>query len=246
MTVSIILPTYNERENIVPLIKAIERTVRFDHEIIVVDDNSPDGTSQAVSAYRKKFHDRSVTLVTRKANRGLTNSIREGIAKSHGDIIVWMDCDFSMPPSVISTLLDKVGEGYDVAVGSRYIAGGSAKSENVRDSWIGILLSAVMNFGLRLLMVRRFHDYTSGFVAVKRSVFDRVHLSGDYGEYFIDFIVHAYREGYAICEIPYAGKPRRAGESKTGKNIWEFIWRGRKYAWTIIKLLIEPLIPNNL
>jgi dolichol-phosphate mannosyltransferase len=242
MTVSIILPTYNERENIVPLIKAIDRCVRFDHEIIVVDDNSPDGTSRVVRAYIGQSENRSVRIVTRTRDRGLTRSIRHGIQVARGNIIVWMDCDFSMPPSVIPKLLDKIGEGYDIAVGSRYISGGSAKEGNVRDSWIGILLSGVMNVGLRLLMGRKFHDYTSGFVAVKRNVFHSIHLSGDYGEYFIDFIVHAYRKGYAICEIPYASKPRRAGESKTGKNIGEYIWRGRKYAWTIFKLLIEPYV----
>ena len=105
--VSIILPTYNEAENIVPLIKEIQRLVKIKHEIIIVDDNSPDQTSKIVLAFIKKKRAKNIRLKTRLSNRGLTNSIREGIRLSKGNVIVWMDCDFSMPPFVINKLLKK-------------------------------------------------------------------------------------------------------------------------------------------
>jgi dolichol-phosphate mannosyltransferase len=237
--ISIILPTYNEAENIIPLIKEIDKTVKDKKEIIVVDDNSPDGTSNVVKEYAKKH--KHVKLETRYHDRGLTNSIQHGIHVSKGDIIVWMDCDFSHPPSVIPSLLKKIEEGYDVAVASRFVAGGKAKSEGPRDSLIGIILSNILNFFMQFLLGNKFYDYTSGFVAVKRVVFQNITLRGDYGEYFIDFIVRVFRQKFRVVEIPFISQSRRAGESKTGGNLLDYIARGRKYIIVVIRLLYENI-----
>src|SRR4030042_4305376 len=95
--VSIILPTYNEAENILELINAITQTLRsYKKEFIVVDDNSPDGTSNIVKDFIKKNKKNNIRLETRYKNKGLTNSIKRGIELSKGEIIVWLDCDFSM------------------------------------------------------------------------------------------------------------------------------------------------------
>jgi dolichol-phosphate mannosyltransferase len=81
-----------------------------------------------------------------------------------------------------------------------------------------------------------FSDYTSGFVAVKREVFDKIDLRGDYGEYFVDFIYRAIRLNYLICELPYKAMPRRSGESKTGNNLMQYARRGWKYFWVVLQL----------
>src|SRR3989338_10457938 len=98
---SVILPTYNEAENIIDLIKEIKKNIKYKKEIIVVDDNSPDGTSKLVKDFITKNKKSNVRLETRFKKRGLTNSIRRGIELAKGDVVVWMDCDFSMPPNVI-------------------------------------------------------------------------------------------------------------------------------------------------
>src|SRR3989344_8764924 len=118
--VSVILPTYNEAENIIKLIKEISNVIKHKKEIIVVDDNSPDGTSSIVKKFKTKNKKINLRLETRFRNRGLTNSIRRGIELAKGDIIVWLDCDFSMPPKVVPRLLEKIEKGYDIVVGSRF------------------------------------------------------------------------------------------------------------------------------
>ncbi len=240
--ISIILPTYNEVENIIPLIKTIGKVVGRPHEIIVVDDNSPDGTSEAVIGYSKKKNKKqNIRLITRYKNRGLTNSIKDGIRASRGDVVIWMDCDFSHPPSLINKLLYKIDEGYDIAVASRFVKGGDfkrGKDENI----LAIILSRIMNYTIQILLGHHFGDYTSGFVAVKKNVFNKVKLRGDYGEYFIDFVYKAFAYKYKIVEIPVVQLLRRSGESKTGSNLFEYIMRGRKYIFISFQLLFEKYI----
>jgi len=236
--ISIILPTYNERENIIELIRAIDVVIREDNEIIVVDDNSPDGTSQVVEKFIASDTHGNVRLITRTSNRGLTNSIKEGIENARGDIVVWMDCDFSMPPEIIPKLIAEIDLGYDIAVGSRFVKGGSFKknTSNSQDSWVVVFLSRVLNSTIRILLGGSFKDYTSGFIAIRRNVFDRVTFSGDYGEYFMDLIFRAQLYNYKIIEIPYVCLPRERGESKTGSNMYQYSMRGLKYLRTALKL----------
>lgn len=242
--VSIILPTYNERDNIVPLIKALQKEVKFKKEIIVVDDDSPDGTSETVKKYIKRNHKTAIKLITRTKNRGLTNSIQEGIKNSRGDVVCWMDCDFSMPPDTLNKLLNKVNAGYDIAVGSRFVKGGRFKevSKGKKDSKLVVLLSRLMNYSIQYLLGGGFKDYTSGFVAVKLKVLKKIHLRGDYGEYFIDFIYRALGENYKVVEVPYVCLPREKGESKTGQNLYQLLRRGSKYIILTFRLLIERRI----
>ena len=231
--VSVILPTYNEVGNIVELCDALHKVIRHPHEIIVVDDNSPDGTSitarKAIDAGREDW----MRLETRLTDRGLRKSIWRGIEISSGDIIVWMDCDFSMPPDVVPRLLAKIEEGYDVAVGSRFIDGGSHKQGvrmgSEKESWIVIALSRMLNITLRLLLSWRFFDWTSGFIAVRSPIVRRIGLRGDYGEYFMDFMERVILLDYRFIEIPYVCVPRKSGETKTAPNFKALIKRGSKY-----------------
>jgi len=82
-----------------------------------------------------------------------------------------------------------------------------------------------------------FSDYTSGFVAARRTVLAAHPLTGDYGEYFIDFAFGVLRDkGFRVCELPYVAPPRRSGESKTGTSLGQYLRRGRKYLWTVLRL----------
>lgn len=233
--VSIILPTLDEADNIVPLIQAILVVVPQVHEIIIVDDESPDGTARIVAEFAK---DEPRVKIESVPQYGLTRSLWHGIEKSTGRIIVWMDCDFSMPPELIPRLLQEIEKGADIAVGSRFIKGGSFKkdTEGTQDTWLAVLLSRVMNYSIRFLLNPRFRDYTSGFAAVRRPVFDSIYFKGDYGEYFIDFIYRALRAGYKVVEIPYTCLPRKQGYSKTGTDFWQFFSRGRKYVALAVRL----------
>ena len=87
-----------------------------------------------------------------------------------------------------------------------------------------------------LLISGQVHDYTSGFMAGRADVFRQLRLQGDYGEYCIDLLGRAIRQGYRVQEVPYVCVPRTAGDSKTGVNLWDYLVKGRKYVATIWQL----------
>ena len=237
---SVILPTYNEAENIMPLIDAIAAALRNVHEVIVVDDDSPDGTAdmvkKAISTGKYPF----LRLERRLKDRGLTNSIWRGIELATGDTVGWMDCDFSMSPKYLPVLLSLVNADYDVAVGSRFVLGGrwKAKRKDPEDTIVGIVLSRILNLAIQICLDRRFKDYTSGFVVARKDIFNKIKLCGDYGEYFIDFIYRALKLDYRVVEVPYVWRRRRAGYSKTGLNLKDYFRRGWKYIATTLRLIL--------
>lgn len=243
LKVSVLMPTYNEAENIVPLIDAIYAQVPDVHELIVVDDNSPDGTAALVEAHAKKLPAGVVRIEKRTRDRGLTKSLKQGIKEATGNVVVWLDCDFSMPPEVIPQLLSCIQQGYDVAVGSRFVRGGRFKenTQGTPDSALAVFLSRVMNYSIQLLLVHSFKDYTSGFIAVRKEVLDAVPLEGNYGEYFIGLMFRAIRKGYRVIELPYVCVPRQRGESKTGQNLGQYLRLGSRYVTTALGLRWEAL-----
>lgn len=233
-SVSVVLPTFNEAENIVDLIHAIRAALAaWPLEVIVVDDNSPDGTWRLVAELTKTTP--GVRLVHRTTERGLTSAIWAGIRDSRNDVVCWMDCDFSHPPATLPTLVAKLAEGYDLVVGSRYVAGGrDARDESPMRVWLSTIITKLSSW----LLVPDFRDYTSGFIAIRRGVFDKIQLRGNYGEYFIDLIFRAHRAGYKFIELPYENAPRRAGESKTESGM---IKKGIQYLWVVARLRWEAL-----
>jgi dolichol-phosphate mannosyltransferase len=243
--ISIVLPTYNEKDNIIVLIKSIQKSLNCSPEIIIVDDDSPDETWKLV----EELQDDNVKLLRRKNQRCLTTAISDGISLSSGDVVVWMDTDLSMRPDKIPDLLNKIDEGYDISVGSRYIPdGGTVIVEKSQDSMLSVVSSFVMNFFIQRLLDPSFKDYTSGFIAVRRKVLEDIKLRGDYGEYFIDFIYRAIRKGYRVIEVPYILQARKYGESKTGSNFFQLSRRGLKYIFTSLRLRFTPIkktVPHN-
>ena len=231
--ISIVLPTFNEAGNIKPL---IDRTLAAlgDYpggvEIIVVDDDSPDGTWRLVAARAQA--DSRLRLIHRTDESGLTSAISRGIREASGQWVGWMDCDLSMPPEDWPRLAQTLADGADMAVGSRYVPGGG----DVAHSFIGRLLSRVINLWAGLVLAWSIKDYTSGFILARREIFNHIDLRGDYGEYCIDLLYRAHRAGYTIRELPYLCVPREAGESKTATNVWGYLSRGVNYVITILRL----------
>ena len=240
--ISIVMPTLNEAGNIADLVRqsvhAVTEAGIADVEVLVVDDNSPDKTWQVAEGL--ECPSAQVRVIRRMRDHGLTASLREGIAAARHDVVVWLDCDFSHPPERIPQLLYMLDQGFDVVVNSRYTVGGG-ESRAGKGGPMQLILSGVLNWGVRFLLYPSFSDYTSGFVAVRREVLAAVPLRGDYGEYFVDFIFRAMRARYRVCELPYYALPRRSGESKTGTTLWQYLRRGRKYLATVIRLRLEAL-----
>lgn len=230
-----VLPTYNERDNIGTLIEGVLANAITPHLVLVVDDNSPDGTSavvEQVAAQMPPNPNKRVVLVRRVGEKGLTSAIQRGIDEAihthHAAIVTWMDCDLSMPPADVTKLVQAVLDGADVAVGSRWIAGGA----DVAHGRMARTLSWIINHFAIVLLGNQVHDYTSGFIAARAEVLQQVRLQGDYGEYCIDLLARAAKAGYNLREVPYVCVPRTAGESKTGIHLWDYLVKGRKYVAT--------------
>ena len=233
--VSVVFPTFHERDNIGPLIQEVLGYTPAGTEVIVVDDDSPDGTWKVVEDMQKT--NSRIRLLRRTTERGLTSALRAGIAAAKGEVVVWSDCDFSMPPAKVKDLLDEIGRGADVAVGSRFIEGGGVRIvHGSGDTLMAYLMSRTLNRFIRRILGREFHDYTSGFVAVRKTVLDRVPLRGGYGEYFIDLVYRAKKLGFKLVESPYICIERRSGTGKTGQKFSDFIRKGRKYVGLTIRL----------
>jgi dolichol-phosphate mannosyltransferase len=172
----------------------------------------------------------------RVGRRGLASAIAEGIDVTRGEVVVWLDADGSMPAEVIPRLVAATG-GADVAVASRYAPGG----RDARDSAARILASRAINAFGSLCLGGPVRDWTSGFVAARRTALQRVPIRADhaYGDYCIDFLHRACRAGLRVVEVPYACVERRAGETKTSPSLRRFAALGLRYAQTIRRLRRE-------
>jgi len=236
---SIILPTYNERENIAPLIEQIYQTMGEKTEVVVVDDDSPDGTWAVVEEMAAAHP--TLTLIRRKEERGLVSALRKGISSSSADVVAWLDCDLSMPPLKIKELYGGILQGYDMVIGSRFVDGGGVEIvTGSQDSPLAFFLSSLLNSFIRRVLGPGIKDYTSGFVAVRRPLLEKIKLRGDYGEYFIELAYRAHRLGYRVLEIPYISPARKKGTSKTGTHLLHYLRRGSKYIWRTLNLRLSP------
>jgi dolichol-phosphate mannosyltransferase len=227
--VTVVLPTFNEAGNIGSLIAAILSVSAVPTEVLVVDDDSPDGTWHVAGEVAER--DPRVRVIRREGERGLTSAIWHGVCEARGGQAVWMDCDFSMPPALIPALIGAL-EDADIAVGSRYAPDGADR----RGVLVAVALSWAINRLAALVLGRGVRDYTSGFIAARRDAVLALGLRGDYGEYCIDLLARAQRAGYRLREVGYECRPREAGSSKTATNLWGFVRRGRKYLWTVTRL----------
>lgn len=211
MLVSVILPTYNEVRNIVQLVAAIQSQIpsEWDHEIIVVDDDSPDGTYHAV---RTAFGNcQELHAVLRTADKGLAKSIRAGIEKAHGDQIIVMDTDFTHSPEEIPNLLH-VAKIYDIVSGSRFCAGGTMQDTQ------HYLCSLTFNWFARAIMRTQVQDNTGGFFTMRRDMlnalpFDKIFFG--YGDYFFRLLHFSQKQQFTIVEIPARYLVRNEGQSKS-------------------------------
>lgn len=224
---SVILPTYNEAENILLLLDALREALQgVDAEFIVVDDDSPDGTWRLCEDYAKDKPE--VRVIRRTENPGLTPSFNDGIAAAKGDLVAWMDCDFSHPPELLPALMSVVDRGEaDAAIASRFVPG--ARDERQVNHGVQKFLSwvlAMSSYALRLPI----RDITSGYIVVRKKALDAIGpLQGDHGEYFIDMASKLAKKGATMKELPYVCKDRQRGESKTATSVWGYVPKGVNY-----------------
>ena len=212
--VSVVLGTYNERENLAKLVPTIESVFeenRIDCEIVVVDDNSPDGTSELIRELGMKYG--NVRLLWRPEKMGPGSAHADGYRAAKGDIIIGMDTDFSHDPYDIPRFLAKIDDGYDLVQASRYIEGGTYEVNSFQ-TWKKKMASKFGNVLIAFFSRVPLHDFTTSFRAVRRVVVENVKTESSGNSFFMEFLVKAHRNGYRLIEIPIAFKDRVIGKSK--------------------------------
>jgi len=231
--VSIILPTYNEVGNIVDLVRSILTVVppQFAAEVIVVDDNSPDGTYMKV---RDTFADNpQVVAILRTQDRGFAKSIRTGLEVATGERIIIMDSDLTHDPIEIPRLLH-VGEVYDVVSGSRFCPGGRMSDTG------HYVASMVYNWVLRIFLRTQVQDNLGGYYTARRADLLKLPLNEifyGYGEYYFRLLHFAQRYGMSIVEIPAQYLPRGSGTSQSNwmRMIFSYAAAAIQLKWNIRK-----------
>ncbi len=223
----VIIPTYNEKENIEKMIRKV-RSLDGDFHILVVDDGSPDGTGAIVKGLQASFPD-SLFIIERSGKQGLGTAYKAGFrwCLDHGyDYIFEMDADFSHNPDDLIRLYNACAQdGADLSIGSRYVKGIA-----VRDWPLSrILISYGASFYVRSVLGMRVYDSTAGFVCYSSKVLrtidlDRIEMKG-YG-FQIEMKYNAWKLGFKITEVPIIFTDRKEGKSKMSSSIFGEAFRG--------------------
>ncbi|OII78127.1 glycosyl transferase [Cryptosporidium andersoni] len=233
---TVIIPTYNERQNVGILVKLLFESfseLRTTWELIIVDDSSPDGTADAVQQLQEYYKEVQMKLISREGKLGLGSAYIEGFKHSNGEFIILMDCDLSHHPKYIPQLIAKQNQGdFDIVSGSRYIHGGGISGW----PWYRVLISYGANMLGRILLQPKATDLTGSFRLYRRHVFKRIleynMMSKGYA-FQMEIIVLATRLGYSVADVPILFVNRLYGTSKLGKNeIWGYIKGLVKLFWT--------------
>ena len=229
-----IVPTYNEKENLARLVERL-RALPGNIHVLIVDDGSPDGTGAIADGLAAA--DAGVHVLHRAGKLGLGTAYRAGFAfglERHYQFICTMDADFSHSPESLPDLLRLAIDGYDMVVGSRYVAGGQV----VGWPWPRKLLSATANWLAHLALGVDIHDCTAGFRCYRRRVLERINLNTIFSSgysFLIEMAFRCQKAGFTIGETPITFVNRTAGDSKISK------WEIARACYTLLRLRTSAL-----
>ena len=225
-SICIVIPTYNEKSNVVRLIDEIHRTCQGPLTLLFVDDSSPDGTANIIKEIATR--DPSVKLLLRHTKKGIGSAykdgFREALAIVDSDVIIQMDADFQHPPSAVPSLVKAIERGADVAIGSRYLSGGIGVDSNWELQ--RRLFSMTVNLIPRYLLGIGVSDATSGFRAYRREAAEIVATSSFPMTDGFEFQIGSLRllRENKLVEVPYKFGVRKTGASKLGiPDLFRFI-----------------------
>lgn len=215
--VSVVTITYNERENINLLIDVLEnifKRIKVKGEIIIVDDNSPDGTGEIVIKKNRVY--KNINLITREKKLGIASAYKTGVENASGDIVVLMDADFSHPPSILPQLVKYAKMGY-ICCGSRYLGETKFSSD-----FLHVVGTYILNLWIRFVLKTSVKDNTLGYISIKRGILNKILNKGskininpfDKILYQTPIILLGKSLGFSIKELKAPYKERSYGVSK--------------------------------
>ena len=219
------LPTYNERDNLEPMVRALAEVLPEGGRVLVIDDNSPDGTGEIADRLAAELP--WLDVLHRPEKQGLGRAYVAGFHRAlaeGADLVLEMDCDFSHDPEDVPRLIAAVEEGADLALGSRYVAGGGTANWGL----VRRLISRGASIYTRVLLMP-VHDATGGFKCFRRHVLESIDLDSiDAAGYVfqIETTYRTLRKGFRVVEVPIRFVDRTAGHSKMSRAIvLEAVWK---------------------
>lgn len=236
-SLSIIIPTFNEAQNITKMLDIVSSSLppTSNAEIIVVDDDSPDGTGKMAEEYARRSKESGgwdIRVITRRDQKGLSSAILAGIRESVGDSVVVMDSDFSHPPETIAKMLEEMKRSdCDIVVASRYVEGGSITGWPFKRKLIskGATKIAQRSLGIKI------KDPMSGFFAFRRQIIKNIKFDAIGYKILLEILVKA--RGAKVREIPYNFTDRRSGASKLDRYVVfdyvKSVWKLYRYGKTM-------------
>ncbi len=244
MTYSVILPTLNEKNHIIQLIEEIARIfqkLKKHFEIVVVDDNSSDGTIEILKKYEKTVDFLKVKVREGK-KKNLASSINEGIIAAQNEFVIWMDADFQHNPSAIEDLI-KFSSEYNFVICSRFVKGSVRYFDKFSDNkTFNEPQSILFNKFCKFFIFNDLTDFTSGYTCIRKSIISNYSLKGYYGEYFLELIFYCKQNKIKIIEIPFKENERASGTSKTGTMSFSYLIISANYFLCFLKCFIKKII----
>ncbi len=229
---SIILCTYNEAKYIENTIAELEKNIPS-LEIVIVDDNSVDGTAEIL---KRLNQNNKYKVVFRKKSRSLASAFVRGLAETTGDNIGWIDTNMSELAPKFTEMVSELGSNNDLILMSRFVTGGGDDRIFIRS-----FCSKYFNLLCRIILRTSIKDFTSSIFLMKRKILDEVTFLGyGHGEFFLEFLYNVYQKGFKIKEIPYIQKKDEEGpDSKSAPNLIKFFYLGYLYILRIFTTLIR-------
>ena len=236
---SIVIPTYNEKDNIAILIRDIEQALDgIDFEIVVVDDNSPDGTGKIVQELSSQNH--PVRLLTKMKKEGIGAALREGYRSCTTPIIASTDADLSFNPQDLKKLYNAIKGGLDLVVGTRHSKGSYYETPN-RQIWIKHMVSLLGNRTLKLLTGIPLEDFSGNFRAFTKQTWQKINTQENTNTLLFEMILKAYFTGCTVGQIPVTFHDRKFGSSKLKLSLEapKFFLKLLRYLFIYRKQLIK-------
>ena len=217
LSLSIVLPTYNEKENIKVFIPLLEKKFSgITHEILVVDDSSPDGTGETVMELSQRFP--NVRLFVRKEKKGIGSALRYGYNQARYDIILSSDADLSLSADDLMKVYKKVGDGYDLVIGSRHSPESFYEKRRLAIA-LKYIVSRLGNFALYNLFRIPVRDFSINCRAIRKSAWQTLDTREDTNFFLFEMIFLAKQKGFRIGEVPVTFSDRKYGASKINHAI---------------------------
>lgn len=220
------MPTYNERDNIICLIEGVFKALSgIEFEIVVVDDGSPDGTAEVCDHIA--INHPNVRVIRRSNKKGLASAVIDGIIAAESEVVAVMDADMQHPQSALPRLLEMLNDGYDIAIGSRYIEGGTIVGWSLWRRSVSI--GAIRIAHALLPKSRKIKDPMSGFFMLRRDSLEGIDFDLLGFKIMLELLVKAKYD--RIAEVPYTFSSRHNGNSKLSWNEYvnflRLIWKLR-------------------